>query len=412
MKKKNLFLMFIIGLFIIINSSLTQAFEENKVDISLDSDEIGIVEDGRMLGILDYPKLYGNNYSIEEKKFISNSVIDGNKSLNFLSYKNRFNAVISDDYIVNIVPKNEFTTIGKRIEIGKEYGYFIETKRTKDYYESIVVVFDISINFDLINNNDQITSRIMPIFQYTYITVLGNKLSVEIEPNYVEEEKFSTYYVDYQTVSNSEFTVTLKPSVSITEYNVWLQTVKTEEYFLNNISFGAIMYNENEPNFGDENYNQHNDNGAFFVGGYYEYEASTIKDSSSEATELLLDFVHTGIGYVEKIPVLALVTTIWDVVDLAVGTVELFGNLNKFETVTASKNNIGLTLNNITKGGQLANFGKLQKVISIVTDHEKSNAVFRNGQYVKATYLVNNSNESGIPDYTRLYNSIGISVSE
>ena len=39
-------------------------------------------------------------------------------------------------------------------------------------------------------------------------------------------------------------------------------------------------------------------------------------------------------------------------------------------------------------------------------------AIFRNSQFAKASYMINNTNPTGLPDYTRFYSNIGLSISD
>lgn len=57
----------------------------------------------------------------------------------------------ADDPIVNIVPKDYFFTVCNVVNMGDEYGYYINTIKTaNNTYLSTVLVFDITTNTDLV----------------------------------------------------------------------------------------------------------------------------------------------------------------------------------------------------------------------------------------------------------------------
>lgn len=152
------------------------------------------------------------NYSIQDY----NTLLWGIKSGN-------------DDFITKIVPKQYFYTECEKTSVGKEYGFYIKTLQTRIYnsttqkyndgYMSDVFVFDISIT----------------------LNSTGNEFYYNVMPLYI-----FNYYSDDNGVRPQ---TTYKPDLS-------------DKYYLNNVSFGYTVFNENSYNSQDVyGYTKENDNG-------------------------------------------------------------------------------------------------------------------------------------------------------
>lgn len=366
--------------------------------------------------INDYPNLYGEGFVIHNHYFkeIPQEPDPENpdEPLEPVYEKTpRFPVTIyHDDPIVKIIPKKELTEIGQKLKIGREYGYFVDTNRESNYLISTVLVFDVMTNTDLLNNNDRVSVTVMPLYQYEVVAVSKSHTSFERKFT----NRSDTYIFEYEINFDDDWGIFAYPSISsdpsITTFMITFGS--TEKYFLKDVSFGATMYNENELNREDMGYNPYNDNGAFFIGAYYEYEGSIYSSGNDEGGMFLLDLIQTGIGYADKIPPLFVATLIWDIVDLSISANNYIQNRNTFDSVQNNISSIGLQLYNITKPHQIANYGQLQKMISLVVNTDESGAIFRNSQFAKASYMINNTNPTGLPDYTRFYSNIGLSISD
>ena len=80
--------------------------------INLNTDNIS----GRNLTIRDYP----TQLHATEARIIVNN------------YRFELDGMGKDDPIVEIVPKNYFFSVGQKLEIGDEYGYYINTESTNN----------------------------------------------------------------------------------------------------------------------------------------------------------------------------------------------------------------------------------------------------------------------------------------
>lgn len=77
------------------------------------------------------------------------------------------NYISADDSIVNIIPKEYFYTIGEKSDIGKEWGYYMNTIQTSTTsYTSSIVVFD--IEYIPLTITDCSKFAIQPFFSLSY----------------------------------------------------------------------------------------------------------------------------------------------------------------------------------------------------------------------------------------------------
>ena len=86
----------------------------------------------------------------------------------------------ADDPIVNFVPRELFKTVNTTLHIGKNYGFYIDTvdlgtltetnyagtplEYETDGYQSIVMLFTIEVNSDLVDTKSHLIYKISPIF--------------------------------------------------------------------------------------------------------------------------------------------------------------------------------------------------------------------------------------------------------
>ncbi|MBR4495569.1 MAG: hypothetical protein IKP12_00370 [Acholeplasmatales bacterium] len=226
-----------------------------------------------------------------------------------------------DDYIVDIIPKSLFSIEGNQFCIGDEYGFFINTVKEvvcnapyASLYNSTVMVFDIDVNVDLIETNNNIVFTVEPLFEYNYLCLNGNaKYSYcSFDFDYSLEEPWIILNPVYTDYSNNEF-----------------KCLMSSEYYLKDISIGACLLNENSLNYGDEGYNPLDDNGCFFTGFDYSLDASYLRTKNVDWYELIqngADNIRWGFGWLDTIPGIGSVTA-------TLGQIYDFANLTKNNTI-------------------------------------------------------------------------------
>ena len=178
-----------------------------------------------------------------------------------------------DNEIVNIVPKQYFTSFGDYICLGKEYGFYINTgyDYTNPYfYVSDVFVIDIEYATPMCSTGDPTGTegilRINPLFQYRYqtrIKVFDNNR----EFYDYEEDPFSTIVTHHEDLTYSN-------------------------YYIANPYVATTIENGDALNAYQDGYNPSTDMGAFItdydiVGHFVKYNATIGQMSNSEKVALL-----------------------------------------------------------------------------------------------------------------------------
>jgi len=143
---------------------------------------------------------------------------------------------LTDDPIVNIVPKELCFILGEHIYVGKEYGFFIRVMTdaliTSDYAVDIMV-FDIIHTNPSFPSNTAAGSKVEPLFQY----------------------KYRATYEDYLMDMDPSLSRVVYPHI---HYD-------NAEYFLKDIGFRFTIANPSALNPGDNGYDPYDDEGAFII---------------------------------------------------------------------------------------------------------------------------------------------------
>lgn len=198
--------------------------------------------------IFDYPEMFAQKSKIEVEP---------------ISGQTLYVEDLGDDDIVKIVPKQLFAQVGEELYIGNEYGFYINTSDNETYLSSEVLVFDISLNTNLIETVDNVVLQVKPIFQYNYIYLSANKNSFVFASDTVI--KTILYELSADTVIAAPSTALFVTGVDriVLLYNM------TDTYYLKDVSMGVGLFNEQELNYGDNNYNPYADKGSYLTS--YEY---------------------------------------------------------------------------------------------------------------------------------------------
>lgn len=190
------------------------------------------------------------------------------------------NGKITDDPIVQIVPKSLYFIPGEHFYIGKEDGFFIRVVsdhiRTVDYAVNIFV-FDIQNIVPSLPSNPTGSTKIVPLFQYRYRAADKAKL----------EDSWSN----------------IDPSLTKVIYKH--QDYDHAEYYLNSIGFRHSVSNPTLLNPGDEGYYPYEDDGAFIIQTRYNSSGVGLKRKGAS-------FVHdTMVFAFGFIPIISYATNVY-----------------------------------------------------------------------------------------------------
>lgn len=176
---------------------------------------------------------------------------------------------ITDDPIVQIVPKDLCFVPGEHLYIGKEYGFFIKvvTDRTnqKDYAVDILV-FDIKSTIPQFPSNTTGSTKITPLFQYRYLAADKTK-----------RENWGAFDPKLTRIITAH-----------TEY-------KLAEYYMNNVGFRHTLFNPTLLNPGDPGYNASEDDGAFIIQMRHNSRGVGLKKKGGSFVH---DTIVFGLGFV------------------------------------------------------------------------------------------------------------------
>ena len=249
-----------------------------EIDYNAYTDSDFLINDNEKT-IFDYPEMFAQKSKIEVDDLSGDLEIkeDG------------------DDEIIQIVPRILFTQVCEVLNIGKEYGFYINTSNKGDYLFSVVLVFDISLNFDLLETVDNVIIQVKPVFEYNYIYLTADKTSFQYKQDYVD------YEVEYEI---SENIIMAAPSYALkrnTDGKFHLEYNNSDTYYLKDVSMGVGLFNEQELNYGDNNYNPYADKGSYLTS--YEYVFKGKKFENGKLLNLdqnYIDFVLEKLDSIDK----------------------------------------------------------------------------------------------------------------
>lgn len=176
---------------------------------------------------------------------------------------------ITDDPIVQIVPKDLCFIPGEHLYIGKEYGFFI--KVVPDHivsadYAADVFVFDIANEVPSFPSNVTGSAKVRPLFQYRYRAA----------------DRYSRN--DWSGMDPS-LTRVVFPH---TECHF-------AEYYMNDIGFRHSLFNPTQLNPGDTGYDPYEDDGAFIIQMRYNSRGVGLKKKGGSFAK---DTIEFGLGYI------------------------------------------------------------------------------------------------------------------
>lgn len=349
--------------------------------------------DGTTFSIRDYPSSLYNTMA----------------TLSYQSIK-----IQGDDPITKIVPKQYFIERGDHIYIGKEYGFFVNTVAQVGSSNNIVtvLVFDISTNTNLEETINRLIVRVEPIFQYYYGYVVASESRVFLPDGEI--------YKTYQDASADGSIVALP--------NIDDRFQQCERFYLKDISFGATLYNEQEFNVGNEDYQAEYDDGSFIT--MYDYYYEGVKYDSQgididEAFSLAYSGLSILLSAVSLFPIPPY-NFIAGCLSLAIA-MEEYGSLINDVVDKNNEDIMGVELSNgrvtatclyTTRRDQLAHYVDAQTrkpaltksaTIIIHGDDNTGNVWYQTGNSAEGYFTLSDS-EDTTPWYTRYIQEIALSV--
>lgn len=305
-----------------------------------------------------------NSYGVDYDNYTnSDGIIHDYVNYYFGNYKTTDND-ITDDPIINIIPKELCFTLGKHFYIGKEYGFYISTTidsiNTNDYCVDIFI-------FDILNDKpnfaDEVyegTLRVTPLFQYRYRAI--------------DRSKRNDLWDGYDPA----LTKIVYPHL---HYDV-------PNYKLNNVSFKHSVENEININYGETVYQPNEDNGAFIIQTRFNYSGTGLLKYKGNFTRDIISYLF---GFVDQTK----------------GTLSYLVNMIQYDTyeeIKESNNEENINTSATNRYYQIESYGQLIKQVWIKQNNEAEKpVVYGINNYIESKYVVSYYNEV-IP--TRFINSI------
>lgn len=311
----------------------------------------------------------GKDFESESPSLIQSQANRSAQSINYDSYTNEDGLIhayatsyfgnyhkddlITDDPIVQIIPKDLFFISGVHIYVGKAYGFFVNTIRTigGDKYAD-VMVFDIFNRLPNFPSNTTGFSRITPLFQYRYRTVDDFPSNSGYDPNLTKVVYPHTHY-------------------------------DAAEYFINKIGFKHTVANPSLLNPGDNGYDAKEDDGAFIIQTRYNARGVGLKKKEGSFTKDTLQF---GFGFVPYVG---------DILNVGAYVEALhngFGNRGYFYSrdTWVEDNEANIETYETNNTDQIQVHGNLIKSVSsqLIPDENNPRLIHVGGGYAESKYVV------------------------
>ncbi len=284
---------------------------------------------------------------------------------------------ITDDPIVEIIPKELFFTLGTHIHVGKQYGFFVRTTEDTldlDDYAVDVMVFDITHFEPAFAVNSPGGARVTPLFQYRYRAT--DESSLDIDPSL---SRVVIPHLHYDTA----------------------------EYFLKGTKFKFTLENPTALNPGDYGYDPYEDNGAFII--QTRANINGVAEEAKKDESLLQDTVEYVFGF-HPIAGPALATYAY-VTGLYEGFVE---GAYFYHRDSEEANNESLIFTDFTNNtDQIDNYDHLIKsvIVNFEEKPDRNYLVHVNGGYAEGLYVIARKSGSQY-DLRRVITSITVNIVE
>lgn len=351
----------------------------------------------------------GNQHSISD--YTTNLLLQkGFVSVEWSDYQ-RIITVVEDNAITKIIPKELFATNGNYLYIGKEYGFFVKTEDFQSNKKSIVLVFEINTEGLDLQNAGMFSIEVKPLFQkmFLYLTS-GNGICT------FHNSTMSANYAITQALVIPFFDIDDNNEISV-NYDV-------SEFYLKDISYALNLLNEQESNYGYQDYNAINDNGSFFTYFDYVFDA-TLRERGEPVDEELKTEVarnafmlaFSGVGTIPVVGnVISGFTTLMSINSLRMSIdnlVEAEENYMTVSDIAVSNGRLTATHFFTNKNDQIENYGGLAKtaLLAANTDDNGKSIWYKQGDSFKGYFKVGHpDSDNGQPLYTRLLRQIAMKV--
>lgn len=284
--------------------------------------------------------------------------------------------IITDDPIVDIIPKELCFILGEHIYVGKEYGFFIrvvvDSYKPADYAVDILI-FDFSYTNPSFPTDNTGIVRVEPLFQFTYRASTGGWFDMDPALSCVV---FPHTQYDYA------------------------------EYYLKDVGFKVTLDNPTILNPGDNGYDPYADDGAFIIQTRINASGVGLKKKDGNFSE---DTALFTLGFVPYVGTgLSILSYVHDVYNG-------FGNGNYFYTAeeTTINNEANIETEETNSTDQINAHGNLvkSKSVALLSNEEKPRLIHVGGGYVETRYVVARKSGSTY-NKIRVTTSISVSVVE
>jgi hypothetical protein len=296
------------------------------------------------------------------------------------------------------------------------YGIFIDSCRVDPdpnlavspyNFHSKVIVFDITTTTDIITHPDEVSIQVKPLFQYHYVYLsnLADHFSASTDDG-------QSIDVNYSFSNPEGYVLPYPKTITDTGAGYSINYSQIEEYFIKDISFMASLYNEQNLNYGDENYSPYNDIGSYFTQYEYSYYGQNISNS------LDLNDISYFLGWISFIPN-PWVSIPAGILSTALSTPDFLENQEN-KNVTFNDRSFSVVSGFQNRDDQIAYYEqidpngepRLSKVAGAIVRTSSGKSIkFSTNDYANMYYKINHSAlNDQVPEYTRFVREIGLTI--
>lgn len=328
--------------------------------------------------------------------------------------------VTGDDAITTIIPKQYFLNVGKHIETGKEWGYFIDTiidftdpnkeeSHVSYNRRSFVTIFDFIYT---INKNGIIEVGVSVLYQYQYLTLTPQEELATVLQGGTWDAPTMIGGIKYKLPGDDTYVI------------LSLGGAINPRYYLKDISFAMSSLNEQAPNVGFSTYSPTQDNGCFFTYMDYEYEGIVRENNSfptKEAISLGKDFFKVGLSaaeilYPSAVPILEGIKSCLTIADRTNHTIDFFEAFSNYVDNPVINQTVEkhITAENFcaNRDDQINEYNGLIKTLGIAVNTEEQESIWYGsknkamGIFKITSSAINNTAK----EYTRLIREIAFDI--
>lgn len=326
----------------------------------------------------------------------------GKKATLERNHSNKKIIIEDSDDIIKIIPMYLFKVEGITQHIGKQYGFFIETRKpinSSDMLLSTVVIIKVnnSDNMYSPDSKSHLKIELKPIFQADFAYVeRGDENTYcigEQRFDFFSENHTLDLAISYPATGN-EFVIPV-PTLGLGSKIDFLQHNK---YYMTELSNQTSLYNVNYPNIGEDGYVASQDMGCFFSQIDFSYDGIFLEDGKTtvadvgsvvyNATSLGFDIYDMAVGLKSVWKAVPIAGAVITGADIAMSIMRIIDDL-KIQVVSTSKT-LSYTPYYNNKDQQIASSGGLRKDAAIVIQSaENKELLFGTNQSATFDYQIN-----------------------